>query len=732
MKYKLWMLLGVAGTLAGVGAWAQTDLPSPSAEPGRLEAPPSEAKPGGDRGGVSTGSGQQVEAAPRPPSLFEEAPVQLVSPAAWLLRDRTLTGGGPKFGLPPLRGTLWPRGLPGWAELSVGASAGKETRWQNVALNSQLELAPGLRAHFTGVYRNRQGKLRADLSWQEGYIEGYGYTPLKSNIGGRLGWNLRLGRTAALDWPYPDPLSLFDAIPFLNTGSDRYLVGYEHLTALVDWEAPSGLGFHAGLNRRFRRAVGNRGDLDVHAIDYYGRYRHSFRDGYDTELRFGALNIRSGFLSGLTPRWPDLGASLYFGKQWAHGSAGLMVEHIRDQSTRYGFRINLSANPVTSFIGHFLGRYQRHSDIVTAQIPVATLWTGQRLRFTAPPFADRVGQIEATRMYRTGTWLQRDVYPLNYEYILRRIGDTKGSGLIRVVHEGPRALSEFGMMGSRTLRQAEVASRFRQDITYDFYRVPKLGPATLNVRLVNKLKPSQLVPNATIEAVDQVGRKQSLSAPGGQVAYTATVPIDRPQKATLKITAPGFLPETAEVQLAAGNPEPVEIPLRPATGMLTGLLIDTQTGEPIREVEVVITGGGGSPKVLLTDAKGQFQAEDLQPGRYSVATHAPRYRDQRVPAEIVAGEQKQVEIRLEARPASIAGKLLTADGKPVAGATITLRDDAGNPVGSFTTLADGSFGATGLKPGTYTLQARTADGRMVDSTIKLTGGEISTVDLKLP
>ena len=64
--------------------------------------------------------------------------------------------------------------------------------------------------------------------------------------------------------------------------------------------------------------------------------------------------------------------------------------------------------------------------------------------------------------------------------------------------------------------------------------------------------------------------------------------------------------------------------------------------------------------------------------------------------------------------------------------TITLRDDAGNPVGSFTTLADGSFGTTGLKPRTYTLQAKTADGKTVDATIKLTGGEISTVELKLP
>src|SRR5205823_4293646 len=176
-----------------------------------------------------------------------------------------------------------------------------------------------------------------------------------------------------------------------------------------------------------------------------------------------------------------------------------------------------SPNQITSLIGHFLGRYHRENDVVTAQIPIVTLWTGQSPRFVAPLFADRVGQIEATRMYRTGTWLQRDVYPLNYEYILRQTGITSGSGLIRVVHEGPRALSEFGMMDSRKIKQAEVASRFRQDVTYDLYRIPRLGTATLDVRLVNKLKPSAAVSGATIEAADQVGRKQSLSAPDGKV-----------------------------------------------------------------------------------------------------------------------------------------------------------------------------------------------------------------------
>jgi hypothetical protein len=409
-----------------------------------------------------------------------------------------------------------------------------------------------------------------------------------------------------------------------------------------------------------------------------------------------------------------------------------MMERLEGQSTRYGFRVSVASNKVTSAIGQFLGRYHRKDDVATAQIPIAQIWTGQRPRFAAPLFAERVGQIEASRIYRTGTWLQRDAYPLNYEYILRKTGVTDGPGLVRVVREGPRSLNEFGMMDGKGVPQAEVVSRFRQDVDYDFYRVPKLAPATVNVRLVNRLKPNEPVANATVEAVDQVGRKQSFTAPEGQFAYSAPVPVGRPLKATLKISAPGFLEETGEVELSAGDPVPAQIRVRPVTGLLTGVLIDEATGEPIPEVEVVVTGGGGEPRVLLTDEKGQFRVEDLQPGRYAVATHAPRHRDRRLPAEIVSGEQATVELRLAARPASIAGRLLAADGKPVAGATITLRDDAGNPVGSFTTLADGSFGTTGLKPGTYTLQARAPDGRMVDATVKLTGGEITSVDLKLP
>src|SRR5262249_8827362 len=153
--------------------------------------------PGGATGDAAEKTNQAPPAA---------APVPADSPlAARLLADRTLKGGGPVLFTPPLRASVFPYALPGWADLSAGFSVGDGSRWENIALNSQLELAPGLRGHFTGVYRTRTEKIRADLSWQEGYIEGYGF---RSLLGGRLGWNVRVGRTANLPWPYPDHLSL--------------------------------------------------------------------------------------------------------------------------------------------------------------------------------------------------------------------------------------------------------------------------------------------------------------------------------------------------------------------------------------------------------------------------------------------------------------------------------------------------------------------------------------------
>src|SRR5205809_292287 len=132
MKYRLWMMLGGAVALIGTGAGAQTDLPSPSAEPGRLEAPQPEAPPGGAAGDAAENTKPATPAAVPVPTTTHDG--EISPAAARLLADRTLKGGGPKFGLPPLRATLWPRGLPGWLDLSGGVSVGRTSRWENLAL----------------------------------------------------------------------------------------------------------------------------------------------------------------------------------------------------------------------------------------------------------------------------------------------------------------------------------------------------------------------------------------------------------------------------------------------------------------------------------------------------------------------------------------------------------------------------------------------------------------------
>jgi hypothetical protein len=166
MKYSIMIAAALLGTLSAVPVRAGNDtLPSPTAEPGRLEAPQPVADEGNDSGEAAPGDASPSGAAVPPTSPTVQ----------YFLSDRQLEGGGPVFGFPFVRGTVFPRGLAGWLDLSAGVSAGKDSRFENVALNAQLELARGLRGHFTGVYRDRIGKIRADYSWQEGYLEGYGF-----------------------------------------------------------------------------------------------------------------------------------------------------------------------------------------------------------------------------------------------------------------------------------------------------------------------------------------------------------------------------------------------------------------------------------------------------------------------------------------------------------------------------------------------------------------------------
>jgi uncharacterized surface anchored protein len=247
---------------------------------------------------------------------------------------------------------------------------------------------------------------------------------------------------------------------------------------------------------------------------------------------------------------------------------------------------------------------------------------------------------------------------------------------------------------------------------------------------VDAADPDREVSGARVVRLDgRGGGEQALIATGGQFRLEEKVGRE-PVELRLMVSAPGYLDEVTSATLGRGENKDIEVRLKRATGGLIVELVDADTGAPIAEAEVHVGVAGAKPSVFLTDAKGTARAGTLSPGRYQVSTYAPRYYDQKAETAVDAGKGERLVLRLKARPGSIAGRVLSADGKPVVGATVTLTDADGKGFGVMSTLEDGTFGTTGLKPGRYTVLVQTPAGTgRGEADVK--AGEIETVEIRL-
>ena len=85
-----------------------------------------------------------------------------------------------------------------------------------------------------------------------------------------------------------------------------------------------------------------------------------------------------------------------------------------------------------------------------------------------------------------------------------------------------------------------------------------------------------------------------------------------------------------------------------------------------------------------------------------------------------------------AKPGLIRGVVLTAGGRPVAGARVSFRSGPGSlPDIAALTGDDGTFTLTAPAAGTYEVAAAADDAEPVSRTVVLTAGEAAAVTLRL-
>lgn len=197
----------------------------------------------------------------------------------------------------------------------------------------------------------------------------------------------------------------------------------------------------------------------------------------------------------------------------------------------------------------------------------------------------------------------------------------------------------------------------------------------------------------------------------------------------LAVRARGFAPLTVPalaIPAGKGTTDLGTVQLAPG-GTIHGVVVDPQ-GEPVADAEVqpwgaeragvMIRAGRASddgPAPVFTAADGTFTLEDLAPGAALdlVVTH-PGYGPGAAPGVAVPSE---TPVRVVLQPAArVSGHVTGPDGKPVAGATVALRESAtqvvGNPFSHPTRKAhegvtddDGAFSFPDVSPGPFQIIA---------------------------
>ncbi len=158
------------------------------------------------------------------------------------------------------------------------------------------------------------------------------------------------------------------------------------------------------------------------------------------------------------------------------------------------------------------------------------------------------------------------------------------------------------------------------------------------------------------------------------------------------------------------------------TGLLSGLVLQKTTNEPVRKAIVILTWHG-TPMCsagTLTDSEGRFTFPLLPAGKYTIRATREPYGSAAYgalttngPGEFItlAGNQRLGGLKiLLSRPSSISGTVFDPDGDPVSGTLLNLLAEAYPrgvrelvQRGGAMTNDRGEYRITGIEPGTYYL-----------------------------
>ncbi|MCX4703776.1 collagen binding domain-containing protein [Streptomyces sp. NBC_01373] len=235
------------------------------------------------------------------------------------------------------------------------------------------------------------------------------------------------------------------------------------------------------------------------------------------------------------------------------------------------------------------------------------------------------------------------------------------------------------------------------------------------------------VPRAAVTLISLGGRQLGRVVAQQDGSYTVEAPS--PGSYVLIASAEGYQPQASTV-VVGDEPVSYDI-LLSGTSELLGTVTSADYKEPVVGAMVVAADVRGDVLAAgLTDTDGTFSFAEVVPGQLTLAVTAAGYRPVALPVEVTVQGVTRTEIELSS--GSQVQGVVTAAGRPLNDARVTLVDAAGNVVATATTGEDGGYAFTDLDGGEYTVLATGYPPKATHLTVHGFGVDGHDIELSHP
>lgn len=244
------------------------------------------------------------------------------------------------------------------------------------------------------------------------------------------------------------------------------------------------------------------------------------------------------------------------------------------------------------------------------------------------------------------------------------------------------------------------------------------------------------LPNAVIRILDQ---NQNVVGTGAtDLNGNYSVGNLAPGTYTVSASAPNYGTGLQGVSVAAGQTlTGVNLALTANPGSISGTVTNSATADPLARAIVTIRTLQGDSNIVVqtvnTDEAGNYLAQGLAPGSYSVTASASGFASQTQTALVSSNQTATANFALIAETGNISGTIRDGNGDPITGSNIFVRvfDGNGLLVKSITAEPDGTYSIIDLAPGNYTVVAQAPGFAASSAAAAVVANQTTSLDLQL-